>query len=262
MAFMEDPDQILTIYLCFWLVLAGGVMGSFLDCAAWRYVRGGQMFRGRSHCASCGHILTARDLVPVFSFLFARGRCRHCKEKIPAECLWAEIFCAAAYVCLGIHFGPVLELAQWLILATLLLAISLVDASTKRIPGQLLVAMAVSRVCFVPFLSMPVKDALPAAAISLGAIVIPLLLLTLLVERVIGREAMGGGDIKLLMAMALYLDWKQLLLTLLLGCILGIIGAFAARLKGTFPFGPYLAASCILSVCFGAPLIAWYTGLF
>lgn len=219
------------------------------------------MFKGRSRCASCGHTLAARDLIPVLSFLSARGRCRHCGEKIPAECLWAELAGSAAFICIGIRFGISVELFQWLVMAILLLSVSFVDAATRLIPGRLLLAMVINRAAFLPFLDMPLPDSLKTALISFCIVPLPLLALTLAMEHMLGREVMGGGDIKLLMAMALYLDGPQMLLTLLCGCLLGIAGTLIGRKQGAFPFGPYLTAACVTVVCFGGPLITWYMSL-
>ena len=94
-------DRVWTIYLCFWLAVFGAVLGSFLDCAASRWAAGAPPFRGRSRCSSCGHALGAGDLIPVFSFLRRRGRCRYCGERIPADCLAAELAGAAALACMG-----------------------------------------------------------------------------------------------------------------------------------------------------------------
>ena len=75
---------------------------------------------------------------------------------------------------------------------------------------------------------------------------------------------MGGGDIKLLFALALYLTWAQLLLALLAGCLAGLAwAALAGRRRGTaVAFGPFLAAGALYAVCWGEPLIQWYFGLF
>ena len=78
--------------------LFGLVMGSFLNCLAWRLTHGESVLRGRSHCISCGHVLAARDLVPVLSWLFTRGRCRYCHERIPARYPLTELLCAALYL--------------------------------------------------------------------------------------------------------------------------------------------------------------------
>ena len=91
-----------------------------------------------------------------------------------------------------------------------------------------------------------------------------LLALVLGMERIMGREAMGGGDIKLLFALALYLSWAELFLTLLAGCLLGLLWAgLTRRSKGAaMPFGPFLAAGAVLAVCCGGPVLEWYFGLF
>lgn len=255
-----NPDALLTIYLCVWLFVAGAVLGSFLDCAVWRWARGEAMFRGRSHCGSCGKTLSPRELVPVFSYLFSRGKCRHCGAKIPAECLWAELAGGVGFVCFGVKFGLSLELVQWLILGALLLAVALTDGAKQIIPDRLLLAMAANRVVWLFALRQPLWDTVKGMLISC-LVPAALLAFVLLAEKVMKKEAMGGGDVKLLLALALYLSWPELLLTLLLGCVLGILAAVAGRNRGPFPFGPSLAAAAVLAACFGGPLVDWYLGL-
>lgn len=256
-----NPELILTIYLCFWLAVLGAVLGSFLDCAVSRWARGEAWHKGRSRCDSCGHTLSARDLVPVFSFLLGRGKCRHCGAKIPADCLWAEIAGAAGFVCLGVRFGLSPELGQWLVLAGLLLALSLTDGAKRIIPDSLLLAAAANRAVWFFILGQELRPTVKGVLLSL---IIPaaLLLVVLAAEKLLGREAMGGGDIKLLLVLALYLSWPELVLTLLAGCLLGILGAAVGRKGGAIPFGPFLAAAAVLSVCFGAPLVDWYLSFF
>lgn len=256
-------EQLLTAYLCFWLAVFGAVLGSFLDCAASRWAAGDpHPFAGRSRCSSCGRALGARDLVPVFSFLFRRGRCRCCGEKIPAECLIAELAGAAAFVCAGLRFGLCPELGQWLVFAAVLLALSLTDAAKRIIPDKLLLLLAVNRAVWFFVLCHGVREVL--AAVKALAVPAALLALVLVMEKVLGREAMGGGDMKLLFVLALYLTWAELFLTLLAGCVLGLLwAALTGGKKGTaMPFGPFLAAGAVLTVCYGGPVLEWYFGLF
>lgn len=256
-------QQILTAWLCFWLAVFGAVFGSFLDCAASRWAAGDpHPFAGRSRCASCGHALGARDLVPVASFLARRGRCRWCGEKIPAECLWAELAGAAAFACLGARFGPAPELGQWLVFAALLLALSLTDAAKRIIPDRLLALLAANRAVWFFVLGHGVREVLEA--VKALAVPAALLALVLALEKLLGREAMGGGDIKLLFALALYLGWAELFLALLAGCLMGLLwAALSGGKKGTaMPFGPFLSAGALLTVCYGGPVLEWYFGLF
>ncbi len=75
-------DRGVLIYCCVMAFALGAVFGSFLNCAAWRIAHGESFLRGHSRCPACGHALGLPDLVPIFSWLFQRGRCRYCGVKI------------------------------------------------------------------------------------------------------------------------------------------------------------------------------------
>ena len=201
-------------------------------------------------------------MVPVFSFLLRRGRCRYCGAGIPAGCLAAELAGAAVFACLGARFGWTPELGQWLVWAALLLALSLTDCFRRLIPDKLLLLLAANRAVWFFVLGHGVREVLEAA--KAFAVPAALLALVLIMEKLLGREAMGGGDIKLLFALALYLSWAELLLTLLAGCLQGFVwAALTGGRKGTaVPFGPFLSAGALLTVCFGEPVLDWYFGLF
>ena len=81
----------LTAYILCITFFLGCCLGSFADCLAMRLLSGESAFAGRSHCDSCGHVLGAPDLVPLFSWLFLKGRCRYCGAKVPAECFFTEL---------------------------------------------------------------------------------------------------------------------------------------------------------------------------
>ncbi len=261
-----EEQQLWTALLTFWLAIFGAALGSFLDCAVSRWAAakdGGDhpdIFRSRSRCVSCGHTLGAGDLIPVFSWLFRRGRCRYCGAPIPADCLAAELAGAMALACLGARFGPMPELGQWCVLAALLLALSLADVFRRIIPDGLLLLLAANRFLWLPVLGRVVRE-LPKM-FKAAAVPAVLLALVLLTEKLSDREVMGGGDIKLLFALALYLTWAELLLALLGGCLLGLLWAALSRRTGAVPFGPFVSAGALAAVCFGSPLLTWYFSLF
>jgi len=257
-----DPDTLLKVYLCIWLAVVGAAVGSFLDCAVSRWAEGRPWSKGRSQCDSCGHVLGVGDLVPIFSWLFRRGKCKYCGEKIPAECLAAELAGALGLFCVGWRFGLTWELGQWAVLAVLLLAVSLADWRKRIIPDRLLIVMAVNRVLWFFILGHGVPELLEA--LKACAVPAALLALVLAAEKLSGRELMGGGDIKLLFALALYLSWAELLLALLAGCVLGLLWSVCSGMKRgeAMPFGPFLAAGAILTAAFGGPVLDWYIGLF
>jgi leader peptidase (prepilin peptidase)/N-methyltransferase len=198
----------------------------------------------------------------VFSYLFRRGRCRYCGEKIPAGCLASELAGAAAFLCLGLRFGWALELGQWLVFAALLLALSLTDLAKRLIPDKLLLLLAANRAAWFFVLGGGVREGLEI----LKALAVPAALLALVLgmEKLSGREVMGGGDIKLLFVFALYLRWPELLLALLAACLLGLAWALLSGGKrgSALPFGPFLALGALITLCCGGPVLDWYFALF
>lgn len=261
-------DWIFTGYILFWLAVLGAVMGSFLDCAAWRIAHKESLLTGRSHCGSCGHSLSLRDLIPVFSYIFHRGRCRYCGGKIPAECLAAELCGLLMFLGLGWRYGLGPELAMWLVMGCLCLLIALIDWNIGLIPDRLLLLTAANRLIFLFVLNQPFGKTLLSMVIGACSVSVPLLLLVLLADKLLGRETMGGGDIKLIFVLGLYMDWMQMCLVLIAACVLGILTGLLMKTPArhnkeerTLPFGPPLIGAWYLVLLFGEPLIAWYRGI-
>lgn len=256
--------DVLSLYLGFWLALLGAMLGSFFACAAQRAARGESALRGRSRCDSCGHALAARDLVPVASYLACRGRCRYCGKKIPLSDFWAEIAGACIFAAFALHTGPAPVLGLWLGLGAGLLYLSLRDIAQRVLPDWVLLALAALRLVYwaLEGFSLPELGTMALGAVSVAA---PLLAVVLLMDRVMGRETMGGGDIKLMAVLGLYFPWEQMLFLLLAACALGIVGGLAGhgrRGEGTLPFGPYIAAAAVLTVLLGPTAVGWYLSLF
>lgn len=249
--------------LVLWLALLGAALGSFLDCAACRYAAGGGLPTGRSHCDHCGHILGPVDLLPIAGFLLRRGRCRYCGAPIPRHCLAAEAAGAVIFAGLTLRFGLCPELAMWLLLGCLLLLLALVDGLTHRLPDGLLLACAGVRLVFLFVLEQPLGPTLRDMALGAFGVSVPLLLLSLGMDRLLGRESLGGGDIKLVFVLGLYLSWLEMLLLLFAGCVLALGWALARGRRGAeIPLGPFLAGGWLLVVLWGGRLIGWYQGLF
>lgn len=194
---------------------------------------------------------------------WAAGRGRCTGEGASFRRLWAELAGAIAFICVGLAFGPVAELGQWLMFTVLLLALSLADCTAQTIPDPLVLALAVGRAVWALVLRQPLKEAV-LAALAACAVPTALLGVVLLAERLMDREIMGSGDMKLLFAVALYLTWPQMLLGLLAMSLLGLSFALlTGRVWGPkLPLSPFFAAGMVVSLCFGGPPIQWYLSLF
>ena len=255
-------DTFLMIYCCVIAGILGAVLGSFLNCAAFRISRGESFFGGHSRCPSCGHDLGILDLVPIFSWLFLGGKCRYCKTKISARYPITEgLFALMTVLCL-LKFDLSAECLRNLIFGCCLFCLSLVDLEILIIPNGCLLTAAAAWFLALPFMKMGMGDVLLhlLSALLYGG---GLLMLSLAADRILNKESLGGGDIKLFAVMGLYLGMTASLFTLLLSCILGLIFAFGRKWipvgEGEhFPFGPAIAAATWIMLLYGQPLVNWY----
>jgi len=258
------PELIYSLPLTVMSALFGLIMGSFLNCLAWRLVHGESVMKGRSHCAVCGHVLGPRDLVPLLSWLFLKGKCRYCGEPVSGRYPLAELICGAVYGSLAWRYGFSAETLRFLFLFSLLLAASLVDLEDGWVPDRFLVIGAAG---YLPLLFLepePMK-ALIEGLIGAAALFFPLLFFILLADKLLGKESMGGGDLKLFALLGLYFGWKQGLLLIILSCFTGLISAVVtgkAKPGEPFPFVPAIAVAAWLTAMWGEPVIRWYLSLF
>lgn len=281
-------------------LVLGAVFGSFLNCMAWRMVHHESVLKGRSHCAVCGHPLKAADLVPVFSYLFLKGKCRYCGEKISPRYMIAELVSAGLWLACLVRFGLGWELIRAVALVCVLFVLSLVDLESYRIPNSLIAAALVIYAVTFPFIELGLPGSLAeaagsavlqgatgsaalqgaagetaAAASTLGALagkallhslggglVIGggLLVLSAIFDHVTGKEGLGGGDVKLFFVAGIYLGALGGLLCVIVSCFLGLVFA-AIRKNQKIPFGPAISAAMVLTLFFGEPVIQWYLSL-
>ncbi len=253
----------MTVYVLFLAFALGACVGSFLDCAAGRSARGENPLKGRSHCDGCGRTLEFFDLIPIFSWLFLRGRCRRCGAKIGARCVIVETLCACVFASVLWRFGFSWTCLELLILGCALVYLSLVDLETMELPGAPMAVAAGSFLLFLFAHDDPLRRLLWGL---LGALAIGggVLLVSLIADKVMGRETMGGGDIKLLALLGLYVGPDGGLLLVIAACFTGLLFAGASRVgRGKeFPFGPAIALAAWPVLLFGESILRWYWSLF
>lgn len=269
----------ITAYVLFLTAIIGLVMGSFLNCWAWRITHHESIMRGRSHCTNCNHVLGARDLVPLLSWLSTKGRCRYCGAKVPARYPLTEAFCAIMFVTIVLRYDISLEALEMLCFAGILLVLSLTDLDDYIIPNGCIIAAIAVRAAFIVASGLLYGTDIAAmfiqSLIGAAAVFVPLLLIVLVADKVLGRDSMGGGDLKLFAVAGFYFGWQQCLFLIIVACVIGIVLAFAAplpkaegdagdtpRSRRLIPFGPSIALACWITMLCGNQLIVWYLGLF
>jgi len=255
-----EPFFQVYIYVC--MMIFGLCMGSFLNCLAYRICHNLSIVKGRSMCDHCGHVLGPLDLIPVFSYIFSGGKCRYCGKKLSSRYVFSEIITGLVYCVVVYRYGLSLETIEYLILSSLMLLISFADLEDFLIPPQAIILGLINRFVFIcirgNFLSELLSSVIGAIGISL-----PLYLLVIVMEKILKKDAMGGGDIKLVFMLGSYCSIGQGLLSVLVACIVGLIFALISNKRNEqFPFGPSLCIGYFISILFGTGIVYWYLGLF
>ena len=255
--------EILFIFL---FAILGLVVGSFLNVCIDRLPQNKSIAYPPSHCEACQHKLTAKDLIPVFSYLRLRGRCRYCQASIPRKLLWVEIVTAVIFALLFWHYGLSAQLGVLAFYACLFIIIFVIDLEHSLIlnkvvyPG-IVVAFLLSLYPW-PWFSQSIGMRVAYAALG-GAIGFGIFLLI----AVVSRGGMGWGDVKLAALIGLATGFPMVFLAIIMAAILGGVVAvvlLATRRRGRremIPFGPFLVVAAMVTLVWGSNILGWYLGL-
>lgn len=243
------------------LAIFGLILGSFYNVCIYRISKKESIVFPPSHCPKCNHPLSPRDLIPVLSYILLKGRCRYCKDKISIRYPLVEIITALTMVLFYFKYGFTGSLLAYSILGSILIIISFIDIDKQIIP-DVLVVIGIVVGLFASMLGFTVRlmDALLGLLLG-GGILLIIGLASLLILK---KEGMGGGDIKLMGMIGLFLGWKKTLLALVISIYLGgIISLFLIlskkkQLGQAIPFGPFISLGSLISLVWDVPILSWY----
>lgn len=242
--------------------LLGLMVGSFANVCVHRIPKGESIVFPGSRCPACGQAIAWYDNLPLFSWLWLRGRCRHCHAGIAMRYPLLEFLMGASWGFLAWHFGPAPQLAMGLVLVSLLWVLTFIDLETGLLPDIITLPGIAAGLLFSFWTGGP-ADSLLGAAAGYG--------LFWLVARVFllltGREGMGYGDFKLLAMLGAFFGWQALpfiiFVSAFCGAVIGgiylLVGRYHARAE--IPFGPYLALAGMLWLLTGPDIWQWYLSL-
>jgi len=236
-------------------------MGSFLNAVIYRLHAGVSFLRGRSYCPHCRHDLSARDLVPLFSFLFLRGRCRYCRKPISWQYPLVELGTMACFIILYWQFNLTPEFFVYLVYTVFLIIIFVFDWRYYLILDKVsLPAGAVAFLLSWLVLKIDILSLLLGAAV--GA-------LFFLLQFVVSRgKWIGGGDIRLGLVMGLMLGYPQIWVGLMIAYIIGSVFGIGLILTGRkgwksqVPFGTFLSLATYLAFFISPTIVEYYLDLF
>jgi leader peptidase (prepilin peptidase)/N-methyltransferase len=234
----------------------GLVIGSFLNVVAYRVPRGESLMAPGSHCPGCNVPIKPWDNVPLLSWIFLRGRCRGCGERISPRYPLVELITAVLFAAVAVVNGLDYDLLVLLPFAAMLIAVADIDLEHRIVPNRILLPMAVWGVGASAVVR---TDMLPELLIA-GASAFTFLLVAALIH----PRGMGMGDVKLAGVMGLYLGAAvapAMLVAFLSGSIVGIAVMLRYGAEGRkrgVPFAPFLALGGIVGMLAGSELVDLY----
>jgi prepilin signal peptidase PulO-like enzyme (type II secretory pathway) len=267
------------------LVMLGLCSGSFSNAFVWRFykkqsrMKGAasktdaaySILNGRSMCESCKHVLAPKDLVPLFSWLWLRGRCRYCNKPISKQNPLAEALLAGTFVGMYLWWPHDLSgswswlyFTLWLVVLVLFMVLSLYDFRWMLLPDKLLMPVLAAGVALLALRAFGLHEGAEVVKQAVLSIVVGGGLFWLLFQLSNGKW-IGGGDVKLGFIIGLLLaDWRLSVLMIFGSSLLGVVISFPALIaekkgiKKLIPFGPFLMAATVLSLLFGMHILDWY----
>ncbi|MDJ0588686.1 MAG: prepilin peptidase [Pleurocapsa sp. MO_226.B13] len=267
-------DTLLTALAFIFAFIFGACIGSFLNVVVYRIPAGLSLIHPPSRCPQCLHSLGITENVPVFGWLWLRGRCRWCQTKISSRYPTVEAITGLMFVLVFWRFSYSLETIGYCAFLSWLLSLSLIDLDTMTLPSPLTKSGLVLGLVFQTVLGWQLGQGQGIAnqlMFGIGGAVLGIWLLeiiALLGLIMLGQQAMGDADGKLMATIGAWIGWKYVLVSSFVACGVGAViggGAIALGLIGKkqpIPFGPFLALGGALSLFFGEAIINAYLNTF
>lgn len=280
-------------------VLFGLVIGSFLNVCIYRISENYHqieedrkpnkkkeklsiMYPNRSFCPECKHQLGILDNIPVFSYIFLRGKCRYCRKAISPRYIIVELLTAGVFTLIlykGLNqYENIRDITLYMMkscfFACFLIVITFIDLREQIIPNKVVYPAIIIGLFLSVYFSITSKwhglMQLDIINSLIGGIIGALLILLIAVigTFVFRKEAMGMGDVRLMAMIGVYLGlWPHIPLTLIIGALSGsVVGIILMMFRGekmdsAIPFGPFLSLGAMLSLLYGKEILFWYNRL-
>jgi len=246
----------------------GAIVGSFLNVCIYRMPKGESIVSPGSHCPKCKKPICWYDNVPVLSYLVLWGKCRFCKTPISPGYIIVEAITASLAVALFVTFGLGPKFAAYGLLMAGLIVATFVDLEIREIPDEIslggLVAGLILAVIFPSILGAASwNKALIGSVLGALAGGGSIYLMGFFGEMVFKKEAMGGGDVKLMAMIGAFLGWKLALLTFFIAPLFGSVAGLVMKAKDggdIIPYGPYLSLAAVTSIFWGERILGRLLG--
>lgn len=244
-----------------YIIILGLLLGSFFNVCIYRIPRGESIVFPGSHCTNCNNKIKGYDLIPVISYIFLKGKCRYCGEKISLRYPAVELITAVLFYLIYLKYGLTFFTIKYIVLASLLIVIGMIDLDTTDVYFSTTIIGIIFGVSFIIagyFFNIDVKEFI-LGGIAAGGFIAVIILIT---------RGMGWGDAEICLICGLFLGFRLSIVMLFLSFIIGGTVGIALILskikdrKDYIPFGPFIAVSSLFTMFFGEYIINYYISMF
>lgn len=237
----------MTLYYAVITFIFGLVLGSFYTVVGERMPEGKSIITPPSHCPNCGHVLKFYELIPVFSFIFLRGKCSKCKSKIPVLSTLIELLTGILFLISFLVFGISIKFFIALVFISMLMIIIVSDIRYMLIDDEILIIASIL-IFILSIFEYGIKDALIYVLYGIICFIV-MFLIKILGDFIFKKESMGGGDIKLMFVFGLTMGIPLSIASIFLASFIGLPISLIMLKKNSsheLPFGPYLSIAAII----------------
>lgn len=233
-------------YACV-IFLFGACFGSFYNVVGYRLPRNMSIIRPNSHCTSCKHELNIKDLFPIFSYIFLKGKCRYCGSKVGLFYPFFELLTGLLFMFSYLKFGFSYEFYIALIFISMALIVILSDFSTMIIPDEVLIVSSI----LIITINLIMKGFSYTGFMIINGLIafLCMYLLKLFGDFLFKKESMGGGDVKMMFVFGLVLGWPTTILSIFFSSFIALPASFVLMNRNEeheIPFGPFLVIAALI----------------
>jgi len=246
------------LYLYTLIFITGTLIGSFLNVCIYRIPENKSIVSPPSSCSVCGHRLGFLDLIPVLTYVFNKGKCRHCGAKYSVQYPLIELLNGIFYLLVFYKYGLEWISVMHCITISLLIVIFMIDLRYKIIPDSLVIfGLLYTIIISIMLIDINIWDKVFGFLFGF----------TLFLVIALVTNAMGGGDIKLMGLLGLNFGLKGIIFITIFSFIIGAIISILllitkkATRKDYIPFGPFIAVSAVTYIFWGDNIINLYLKL-
>lgn len=244
-------------YIALLVFVLGTFFGSFFNVVIYRLPIKKSIVYGSSSCPNCGNKIHPLDLIPVVSYVFLLGRCRHCKHRISLRYPMVELLTGILYALVYVQFGFTFQFWIGIVLMSVLVIVAMIDIDTMEIYDRFHIIILV-----LAIVNLFISDLHPMNyIIGFFIISVPFFIIALM------TGGIGGGDIKLIAVSGLLLGYSSTLVAFLIGSISGGLVAIGLLItksqtrKSLIAFGPFLCIGIAIAYLYGPQIIHWYLSI-